>query len=105
MTAYTSANFQNLYYQQEGEILTAVFTLAKLNVSDTFDLTPIVKNGRKVSRLTVVDHAATITGGRSTATYASSEAAWSMAVSTDIVTITRGNQSSDAIITVETVPS
>ena len=105
MTAYTSSDFLNTYYSQDGEVLTVVFSLAKLNQADTVDITPLIENGTKMSRLYILDHTATILGGFSAGTYASSEAAWSMSVSTDIITITRGNQSADTIVTVEIVPS
>ena len=105
MTAFTSANFQNVYYKQEGEILKVVFSLLGLQSQDTIDITGIVRPDRKVSRLYIVDHAATILGGTSTGTYASSEATWSMVVSTDVITISRCNTSNDPLITVETVPA
>ena len=104
MTAFTSANFQDVYYKQEGEVLQVVFSLAALQSQDTIDITPLVL-GRKVSRLSILDHTATILGGFSSGTYASSEAAWTMVVSTDIITVARCNTGTDPLITVETVPS
>ena len=105
MTAFTSADFQDVYYKREGEILTVVFSLLGLQLHDTIDLTGVVRPDRKVSRSYILDHAATVLGGFSSGTYASSEATWSLAVSTDVVTISRCNTSNDPLITVETIPS
>lgn len=110
-TAYTSANVDFAYVNQEGNFQEWVLHLDALSSasSDTLDITPYVPTGMKACFVSAEDHPATVVhdvqlaDGTTTFT-TQSRMGTSMVVATDVITFGGNHYSADAHVNFKVVP-